>query len=101
MTRLIARFLLCGLLATPVLAGTASAKDDEQGEEQEETLTLAEVPAPVRTTIENETRGGEIKEIERSQKHGRTVYEVEYTRDGKKNEVVIAEDGSVVKRKGK
>ena len=62
-------------------------------------LTMDQVPAPVRATIEKETKGATINEIERETQKGKKVYEVEYVRDNKKYEVHVAEDGKVLKHK--
>ena len=62
-------------------------------------VTIDQVPAPVRATIEKETKGASIKEIERETQKGKKVYEVEYVRDNKKYEVHVAEDGMVLKHK--
>ena len=62
-------------------------------------VTMDQVPAPVRATIEKETKGATIKEIERETQKGAKVYEVEYVRDNKKYEVHVAEDGKVLKHK--
>ena len=62
-------------------------------------VKIDQVPTPVRTTIEKETKGASIKEIERETQKGKKVYEVEYVRDNKKYEVHVAEDGMVLKHK--
>ena len=41
-------------------------------------VKIDQVPAPVRATIEKETKGGSVKEIERESKGGVKMYEVEY-----------------------
>jgi uncharacterized membrane protein YkoI len=62
-------------------------------------LTLDQVPAKVKETIEKHVQKGKIREIEREKKNGATVYEVDYTAaDGKKFEMDIAEDGKLLKK---
>jgi hypothetical protein len=61
-------------------------------------VPLDQVPAAVRATIEREVGDGRIKEIDRDRRDGRRVYEVEFTRDDKDHEVLIAEDGTVLER---
>ncbi len=78
------------VLAAAILPTVAFAGDK---------VPIDQVPAPVRATIEKETKGGSITEIERETKSGKKVYEVEYVRDNKKYEVEIAEDGKVLKHK--
>jgi uncharacterized protein YpmB len=65
---------------------------------QADEVSIDQVPPAVRATIERETRGGRIKEIERERKNGRIVYEVEFVRDGKEREIHVDSDGKVLKR---
>jgi hypothetical protein len=62
-------------------------------------VAIETLPAPVRATIERETAGGRIKEIDRETKKGQRVYEVEFIRDNREQEIYIGEDGAVIKRK--
>jgi uncharacterized membrane protein YkoI len=50
------------------------------------------------TAVERERGDGRLEEIERETRDGRPVYEVEFTRNTKEHEVLIAEDGTVLKR---
>jgi hypothetical protein len=70
------------------LAAPAAASADE--------VPLEQLPAAVRATVERETRGGRITEIEREERDGRRVYEVEFVRDGREHEILVAEDGKVL-----
>ncbi|MBU0640192.1 MAG: PepSY-like domain-containing protein [Planctomycetes bacterium] len=65
---------------------------------QEEKVTLDQVPAPVKATILKESAGGEITEIERETKDGKTVYEAEFMLNGQKIEIKIAPDGALLGR---
>jgi hypothetical protein len=60
---------------------------------------IDQVPPAVRATIERETRGGRIKEIERQTKNSRVVYEVELVQGDKEYEIHVALDGTLLKRK--
>jgi uncharacterized membrane protein YkoI len=93
MMKEIAVALLLGFLIVDAPIRSAGAK------EKEETVTLADVPPAVRTAIETESRGGELKKIERVTKKKKVVYELELLKGGQELEVVIAEDGTVLKRK--
>ncbi len=68
------------------------------GDEQEEEVTLDQVPAAVKATILKESAGGKITEIERETKNGKTVYEAEFLRNGQEIEIKIAPDGTVLGR---
>ena len=77
------------LTSLPAVAGA----DDER-------VTLDQVPAAVRATIERESAGGKVEEIEREADDGKTVYEVEIEKDDKEIEIHVAEDGKILKRDG-
>ena len=64
----------------------------------ETTVGMDELPGAVRTTLERETAGGTIKEIEKESKDGKTVYSADAELNGKVWDIVIAEDGTVVSK---
>lgn len=78
------------MLAVGTMATSATAGKD---------ISIDSVPAPVRATIDRETAGGVIDEIELdTAKDGTTVYEVEYHLDGQKYELDIDANGTLLKR---
>lgn len=79
--------LLCAVAAT----GWASGDDEER-------VTIDQVPAAVRATILKEAKGGTIKEIERETENGKTIYEAEIIIDGKEVEIEVAVDGTLLGR---
>ena len=62
-------------------------------------VTIDQLPAPVRATVDRETKGGQITDIERDTERGKTIYEVEFVLDGKEYELDIAEDGKLLERR--
>jgi len=62
-------------------------------------VPLEQLPAPVRATIERETAGGQIKEIEQDHEGGQLIYEVEFTQGGQQFELDIAADGKLLERR--
>jgi uncharacterized membrane protein YkoI len=65
-----------------------------------EKVTLEQVPAKVKETIQKHVQNGKLNEIEREKKKGVTVYEVEYTAaGGMKYEIEVGEDGKVLSTK--
>jgi hypothetical protein len=62
-----------------------------------EDVSLSELPQAVRATIESETKGFEIDEIERDEDDGKIVYEVEVDGDSDMK-IKIAEDGTLLER---
>jgi len=76
-------------------------KDEGKEEERDEVnVTLNDVPPAVAATIQNEAGSGTIDKIEKEEVKGATVYEAKITKDGKKTEVKVAEDGTLIKSKG-
>lgn len=67
-----------------------------EAEENEQKVTLDQTPAAVQETIKRETAGGSIQEIEKETEDGKTVFEAEFTKDGKEFELKVAEDGKVL-----
>ena len=68
------------------------------GDEQEEEVTLEQVPAAVKATILKESAGGKITEIEREMESGKTIYEAEFILNGDEIEIKIAPDGTLLGR---
>ena len=64
----------------------------------DEHLKLDELPPAVKQTVERETKGAIVRDIEREEEGGKTVYEVEYTKAGSGWEIHVAETGQVLKR---
>jgi len=79
------------LLFLSLFISTAGARD----------ISLSELPQAVRVTIERETKGFDIDDIDRDNDDGKVVYEVEAeSADGRRTEFVVAEDGSLIKLGG-
>ena len=70
----------------------ASAAGDEQK------MSLEQVPAAVKATVEKEAKGGTIGEVTKETEKGKTFYEAQITKDGKARWVHVREDGKVLKR---
>ena len=81
------------LLALPC-AGWAAGKHEER-------LTMDQLPAAVRASIEKESAGGTVGEVEKETERGQTFYEAEIVKDGKESYVHVAENGKVLKRESK
>lgn len=85
-----------GLVAVTIVAlsGAAIGMGGMARGDDDEVVSLRDVPAAVRKTIEQRAKGGDIEKIERSTEDGKTVYEVEV--DGHRGdfEFVVGQDGS-------
>ncbi len=73
---------------------------DESAEEghSEQKVAVEQVPAAVRATLEQERQGGTLKELEKVTAEGKTVYAADMVVNGKDREMLIAEDGKVIRR---
>ena len=60
-------------------------------------VSLAQMSAPARATVEKVTAGGKVYQIDRERERGKVVYDVEATVGGKHVEFLIADaDGAVL-----
>lgn len=60
-------------------------------------ISFDELPDQVRQTVERETAGARLGDVERDD-NGQTVYEIEFYEDGQKYELDVSEDGEVLRR---
>ena len=89
---------LASLLGIPSCAALNKDREDED-ESNEVTVTIDQLPAPVRQTIETQSAGGKIHEIEKETEGGKTIYEAEVKMtDGKEYEISVAEDGKLISK---
>jgi uncharacterized membrane protein YkoI len=79
--------------------GGARAGDEPNGERQQK-ISLDQVPAPVKATIQQESAGGQITEISQETERGQATYEVKIAKDGQRSKLYVAPDGTVLKRGG-
>ena len=83
------------LVVAGLVGGCASTKSESAQKEQE--VTLAEVSAPARATVNKVTAGGQVDKITKEVERGKTVYDVEATVGGKHMEYLIADaDGELL-----
>ena len=100
MTRNLTWAVLLALCFGLTACTSLSAEDkDDDDDEQETTIKFSEAPKAVQDTFKKEAKGGAtpetlVKEIE----DGKTVYEAELTIDGKKWEIEVGDDGTVLER---
>ena len=60
-------------------------------------LTFEQAPPAVQAAIRANGDPTTVKEIERGEKGGRTVYAVEFEKDGRNKKLQVAEDGTILK----
>jgi len=73
-------------------------KKEEREKENEEKVTLAQLPSAVRATLKRESAGGTLGEITKETEEGKVIYEAEVTLDGEEYEVEIAGNGKLIKK---
>jgi hypothetical protein len=72
-----------------------------RGDQGEQKVAIDQVPPAVKATIEQESKGGVVKDIEKLRQDGKTVFGADIVMNGKEQETLIAEDGKVIKREAK
>jgi len=90
MTRSTGFVLLSGMLLGVPVAWTA--------EKKEATLTMDQLPPAVKATIEKESGGAKVDEIEKETEAGKTFYEAEIVKNGRETYLHVAANGKVLKR---
>ncbi len=90
------------LLVTLVLGcaglGCAAVWAAEEANDGEKSVTLEQVPAPVRTAIEAEAKGAKDLKISSESDDGFTKFEVEFESEGLKKSVNLTDAGVVTER---
>ena len=93
------------MVAGVLLVGVTSCSSPKSGEKAEKVegkeapgqqVSLSDVPAPARAVIEKVTAGGKIRQLEKAEEGGRTVYDVEATVGGREVEYDVAADGTIL-----
>ena len=87
----ISRFIVA-ILLTAGFATLALAKE----EKDEKSLSVKDLPAAARATVEKLTTGGTVKKIDKEEENGKVFFDVEATVKGKDVEYDIAEDGTIL-----
>jgi hypothetical protein len=92
-----ATLLFAGALAVGG-SGRARAEENERGHSHQ-SVTMAELPAAVRSTLKREAKGGKIEELRKeTTKDGAVRYEAEIVKDGKGTDLEVSADGKVLER---
>lgn len=98
------RWLLVVLMAmglVSVMAPALRAADAKEAEKEKKTkvkVTLDQLPAAVKDTIQTEAKAGTLGDIEKVTKDAKTYYEADIVIEGKKWEVKVGEDGKVISK---
>jgi len=71
-----------------------SEVDGHSSKQEDETVTISQVPSAARKTIMEHAMGGKIEQIEKSDEDGKIVYDVEVENNGHGFEFEVAQDGT-------
>jgi len=89
---------LVGLIVAIALAGLAvGCSSMKKGEQKETPVSMGQMSGPARATVQRLTANGHVDKIDKEMEHGKLIYDVEATVNGKHVEYTIADsDGEVV-----
>ena len=92
--------LIAAAIATLGLSVPAFGHDSEKAEgmHKHETVQMSSLPKAAQDTIKRETGNNDLSTVYKESDNGKTIYEAEFTKDGKKQEVRVGDDGMVVSR---
>ena len=79
--------------------GVLVEKELDAEEEQEEEVSMEVLPKAVLATITREASGGKVEEVEKKVHIVWTYYEVDFKLDGRDYEMLVASDGTLIKKK--
>ena len=95
------RWFLIGVTSL-ALTGLGCNNIHHEGKEKDEhevKVSINEVPAAVRATLEQAANGAKITTVDKEEKHGKTVYEADAVINGENYEIVVGEDGKLISKK--
>ncbi len=92
MPRIYARSILlaASVLALAGITGCSGNKETP--------VMVADLPAAVRATLDRESAGGKVTEVEKEMKKGKTIYSADATINGVAWDIAIAEDGTLISK---
>jgi hypothetical protein len=61
-------------------------------------VAMADVPPAVRATLDRESKGGTVTEVEKEVKNGKTIYSADATINGVAWDIAVAEDGTLLSK---
>lgn len=82
----------------PALALIALPLTSWSAEKKEQHVTMDQLPPAARATIEKESAGAKVEEIEQETEGGKTFYEAEIVKNGHESYIHVSPDGKVLKR---
>ena len=84
-------------ISIAVIAGLACPALLSAEEENEQTVTMSDLPAAVQTTIKDKAGSNKIEKIEKKTEEGKTVYEAVVDKKGKEWSIEVDQNGKFLK----
>ena len=84
------------IVSLAALAGCASHGGHH--EDKEVPVAMNDLPAAVRATLNRESAGGKVTEVEKEMKNGKTIYSADMLVNGVAWDITVAEDGTVISK---
>src|SRR3954467_2139189 len=79
--------------------GARASADEKESGHQHQSVTMAELPDAVQTTLKHEAKGGKVEELRKeTRKDGAVIYEAEIVKNGKGKNIEVSSAGKVVER---
>ncbi|HEY8749821.1 MAG TPA: hypothetical protein VIM11_17695 [Tepidisphaeraceae bacterium] len=92
-------WILLALLAAGCAAHNGTAKSGKEKDEGNETkIKFSEAPEAVQKTLTEQANGQKIESVDKQTKDGKTVFEADAVINGTNYEIVVASDGTLVKK---
>ena len=88
---------LMSTLAVLAFTPTVPAAENKV-QELRERIKMSQLPPAVKATVEKESAGAKVDEIEKETENGKTIYEVDIVKNGHATHLHVAEDGKVLSR---
>jgi len=84
-------------ISIAVIAGLACPALLSAEEENEQPVTMSDLPAAVQTTIKDKAGSNKIEKIEKKTEEGKTVYEAVVHKKGKEWSIEVDQNGKFLK----
>jgi uncharacterized membrane protein YkoI len=96
MRRITGWFIVCAVVGLLIGAPVAQGDDKDKEKPKAEKIALDKVPGPIMKAITTRFPGAKLKSVEKELEDGKVVFDVELSHDGRKYEMDIKEDGTII-----
>ena len=84
----------------PSCTAMAATEKEKEGKEKDEVkVKIDQVPAAVKKTLDKESDGAKIDEVDKETDDGKTIYEADVKLNGHNYEIKVAADGTLISKK--